>query len=125
MDIKEYHSREEMGSTNVKKAILGSAEDFKYSVSGPPSKSTSAMDEGSAVHCRLGEPHLFSRDFASKPKGMSFVSKEGKAWKAANKDKTLNDLFAEQEIRKLKITNIKNQTNRLEELFIRLTTKND
>ena len=89
MDIKEYHSREEMGSTNVKKAILGSAEDFKYSVSGPPSKSTSAMDEGSAVHCRLGEPHLFSRDFASKPKGMSFVSKEGKAWKAANKEKTI------------------------------------
>ena len=41
------------------------------------------------------------------------------------KDKTLNDLFAEQEIKKLKITNIKNQTNRLEELFIRLTTKND
>ena len=38
-------------------------------------------------------------------------------------DKTLNDLFEENEINKLKITNIKNQTNRLEELFIRLTTK--
>ena len=38
-------------------------------------------------------------------------------------DKTLNDLFEENEINKLKITNIKNQTNRLEELFIRLTSK--
>ena len=38
-------------------------------------------------------------------------------------DKTLNDLFEEKEINKLKITNIKNQTNRLEELFIRLTSK--
>ena len=26
---------------------------------------------------------------------------------------------------KIKITNIKNQTNRLEELFVRLTSKND
>jgi ABC-2 type transport system ATP-binding protein len=39
--------------------------------------------------------------------------------------KTLNDLFVEDEISKIKITNIKNQTNRLEELFIRLTSKND
>ena len=39
--------------------------------------------------------------------------------------KTLNDLFVEDEISKIKITNIKNQTNRLEELFVRLTSKND
>ncbi len=39
--------------------------------------------------------------------------------------KTLNDLFIEDEISKIKITNIKNQTNRLEELFVRLTSKND
>ena len=89
MDIKEYHARKEMGSTNMKKAIEESGEAFKYSVDGPPSASTTAMDEGSAVHCKLGEPHLFTRDFASKPKGMSFVSKEGKAWKAANKEKTI------------------------------------
>ncbi len=89
MDIKEYHLREEIGSTNIKKAIEGSGEDFLFSVNEPSSKSTSAMDEGSAVHCRLGEPHLFARDFASKPKGMSFASKEGKAWKAANKEKTI------------------------------------
>ena len=31
---------------------------------------------------------------------------------------TLNDLFVEDEISKIKITNIKNQTNRLEELFL-------
>ena len=89
MDIKEYHATGHISSTNAKKIIYGSPEDFQFSMSGVSSKSTTAMDEGSAVHCKIGEPHLFTRDFASKPKGMSFVSKEGKAWKAANKEKTI------------------------------------
>jgi len=88
MDIKEYHSTAHISSSNVKKA-LDSAKAFKHSIDGPPSKSSTAMDEGSAVHTRIGEPHLFSRDFVAKPKGMSFVTKEGKAWKAENKNKTI------------------------------------
>ncbi len=39
------------------------------------------------------------------------------------KDVALNELFANETFRELKINNIKNQTNRLEELFINLTTK--
>jgi len=39
------------------------------------------------------------------------------------KDVVLNELFANETFRELKINNIKNQTNRLEELFINLTTK--
>ena len=88
MNIFEYHFRKEISSSNVKKA-LESAKAFKYSIDGPSSKGSTAMDEGSAVHCKLGEPHLFTRNFASKPKGMSFVTKEGKAWKAENKNKTI------------------------------------
>ena len=35
----------------------------------------------------------------------------------------MNDLFEDATFKTLKITNIKNQTNRLEELFLNLTTK--
>ena len=79
MDIKKYHSTSHISSSNVKKA-LESAKAYKHSIDGPPSESTLAMDEGSAVHSKIGEPHLFNRDFVARPKGMSFVSKEGKAW---------------------------------------------
>ena len=39
------------------------------------------------------------------------------------KDTAINDLFEDATFKTLKITNIKNQTNRLEELFLNLTTK--
>ena len=39
------------------------------------------------------------------------------------KDTAMNDLFEDKTFKALKITNIKNQTNRLEELFLNLTTK--
>ena len=39
------------------------------------------------------------------------------------KDTAMNDLFEDATFKTLKITNIKNQTNRLEELFLNLTTK--
>ena len=39
------------------------------------------------------------------------------------KDTAMNDLFEDETFKALKITNIKNQTNRLEELFLNLTTK--
>ena len=88
MNIKEYHATDHLNSSSVKEA-LKSLKKYKFAIDGPPSKSTPAMDEGSAVHSKIGEPHLFARDFAVKPYGMSFVTKEGKAWKAENKGKTI------------------------------------
>jgi ABC-2 type transport system ATP-binding protein len=41
------------------------------------------------------------------------------------KDKNLNDLFKSQELEDLNVKNIRNQTNRLEELFVKLTSKNE
>ena len=41
------------------------------------------------------------------------------------KDKNLNDLFKSQELEDLSVKNIRNQTNRLEELFVKLTSKNE
>ena len=42
-----------------------------------------------------------------------------------SKDLYMNDLFNDKEISHLNIKNIRNQTNRLEELFIKLTTKDE
>ena len=81
MDIKAYHATKHLNSTSVKEA-LKSLKRYKFAIDGPSKKSTQAMDEGSAVHCRLGEPHLFTRDYVIKPHGMNFATKEGKAWKA-------------------------------------------
>ena len=39
------------------------------------------------------------------------------------KDVTINDLFDKSELRTIEVTNMKNQTNRLEELFLNLTAK--
>ena len=40
-----------------------------------------------------------------------------------SKDQNLNDLFKAKELEELNVKNIRNQTNRLEELFIKLTSK--
>ena len=39
------------------------------------------------------------------------------------KDVSMNELFENDAFKKLDVTNIRNQTNRLEELFINLTSK--
>ncbi len=41
------------------------------------------------------------------------------------KNKNLNDLFKAQELEDINVKNIRNQTNRLEELFVKLTSKNE
>lgn len=42
---------------------------------------TPATILGSAVHCALLTPELYAAQYATKPDGMSFASKEGKAWR--------------------------------------------
>lgn len=43
---------------------------------------TSAMADGKAFHAATVEPDRFAREFAPKPEGMKFSTKEGKAWQA-------------------------------------------
>lgn len=42
---------------------------------------TDATVLGTAVHCRLLTPDLYEEQYAVKPEGMSFSTKEGKAWR--------------------------------------------
>ena len=51
------------------------------------------------------------------------VLNENKFTVIVPKDVTINDLFDKNELRTVKVANIKNQTNRLEELFLNLTAK--
>lgn len=47
-----------------------------------PQKDTDAYRLGRAIHCAVLEPDRFVTDYVVKPDGMSFATKEGKAWKA-------------------------------------------
>jgi exodeoxyribonuclease VIII len=42
---------------------------------------TPATILGTAVHCALLTPDLYARQYAVKPEGMSFATKDGKAWR--------------------------------------------
>lgn len=44
-------------------------------------RETDATRLGHAVHCRLLTPSLFESTYAHKPDGMTFASKDGKAWR--------------------------------------------
>ena len=68
-----------------------SSSDLKAMRAGPPAMvpwrkanpdSSDAMKIGSAAHCAILEPEKFLGTYAHKPDGMSFSTKEGKAWKA-------------------------------------------
>lgn len=44
---------------------------------------TEATRLGTAVHCALLTPDLYARTYCVKPEGMTFASREGKAWRDA------------------------------------------
>ncbi len=58
---------------------------------GARSAPTPAMNQGSAVHARIGEPETFDKDFAIKPEGLNLGTKEGKLWKQENTGKIIID----------------------------------
>lgn len=48
---------------------------------------TAAMKNGTLVHCAIFEPDQVAARYVVKPDGMSFATKEGKAWRDANSDR--------------------------------------
>lgn len=61
---------------------------FQYAQTHPRAE-TPAMRLGTAVHLAVLQPDLFATSYAVKPEGMSFVTKEGKEWRAANSDRPI------------------------------------
>lgn len=50
---------------------------------------TEALTVGSALHCAILEPRDFESRYVMKPDGMSFATKEGKAWRESNVDRII------------------------------------
>jgi hypothetical protein len=94
-----YHARPEWGSSALKAMRKG-----------PPARvlwernaraSSDAMRFGTAVHAAFLEPLAFRDAYACKPDGMSFATKEGKAWRAEQDGKEIvsfDDYFRVQAI---------------------------
>lgn len=47
-------------------------------------RTSDAMALGTALHCLVLTPVVFEQEYAIKPVGMSFATKDGKAWREAN-----------------------------------------
>jgi hypothetical protein len=54
-----------------------------------PSEPSPYMANGTAIHLAVLEPARFASEVVAKPDGLSFVTKEGKAWREANADRII------------------------------------
>jgi len=75
-----YHASKAIGSGSIR-AYLRSPRLFHDYQMGLRPASTDALCFGIASHTRLLEPELFATTCAIKPDGLSFATKEGKAWR--------------------------------------------
>lgn len=82
MSASDYHRDPAWGSSSLKAMRRG-----------PPARvmwerehvrTSDAMALGTACHCALLTPAVYDRDYAVKPDGMSFSTRDGKAWREAN-----------------------------------------
>jgi exodeoxyribonuclease VIII len=85
MPSAAYHARPELSNT-----MMSDLKESPYHLWAnhinprrPPREATPALAFGSAFHAYVLEPDVFRERYAIKPEGMSFVNKEGKAWRDA------------------------------------------
>lgn len=82
-----YHATNAMSAGGLKRMrqspahFFGMQLDPNRPASGDP---TPAMKNGTLVHCAIFEPESLFARYVLKPEGMTFSTKEGKAWKEAN-----------------------------------------
>jgi len=81
MSFAEYHADPAWGSSDLKTFRVGPPAMVPWRrENGSPD--TDATRLGTACHARILTPDLFDATYAFKPDGMTFATKEGKAWKA-------------------------------------------
>lgn len=76
MSDTEYHATDALSSTGIRRLLISPAH---YKV---PVEPTPAMAFGTAFHLAMLQPEEYALKYVVKPEGMSFATKEGKAWKA-------------------------------------------
>lgn len=89
MPSNEYHAAKGV-SASLLKAYAVSAAHGRSAELGTAKRSDEAMAFGSACHSYVLEPEVFSLEYAMKPDGMSFATKEGKEWRAKQAKKIVS-----------------------------------
>lgn len=87
MPAETYHSIHAMSAGGLKRMRQSPAHFYGLQLDPdrpPPGEPTPAMKNGTLVHCVIFEPDQVAARYLVKPDGMSFASKEGKAWREAN-----------------------------------------
>lgn len=78
---KDYHANPALGSSLLRD-FMKSPQLYRDKVLGPvPNEETEAMRFGTLFHLAVLEPERFADEVAVKPDGLSFATKEGKAWR--------------------------------------------
>lgn len=83
-----YHSLPHLSSTGLNRFISRSPAHYRQSIK-EKTEPTAAMAFGTAVHTAILEPELFDKQYVVRPAGLLFTTKEGKAWRDANSDRTI------------------------------------
>jgi hypothetical protein len=87
-----YHAAPGVSKSQLDRMTQSPAH-FRASIDGEREPATPAMEIGTLTHLAVFQPELFGDGISHwvRPEGMSFVTKEGKAWKAAHSDKIILD----------------------------------
>lgn len=88
MSFADYLASEAYGSSDLKAFRVGPPAMVPWRRANREDD-TPATRVGSAAHCLILTPDLFSQVYAVKPAGMSFASKEGKAWRDEHGEKEI------------------------------------
>lgn len=80
LSFADYHAAPGWGSSALKAMRRGPPARVLWERNNG-SSDTAATTLGTAVHCAFITPDLYESTYAIKPEGMSFASKEGKAWR--------------------------------------------
>ena len=84
-----YHANTAIGSSDIRDYIR-SPQLFRDRQDGVmPVQETPAMRLGTLTHLAMLEPGRFAAETVAKPEGMSFATKDGKAWRDAHEGKQI------------------------------------
>lgn len=84
-DFADYKQIDAVNASSLKVLWQKSPKHYLYSLDHPRAE-TDGMRFGTAVHCAVLEPDKFAAQYVVKPLDMSFVTKEGKAWRQEQYD---------------------------------------
>lgn len=85
MSADDYHATKAMSAGGLKRMAQSPAHFYGMQLDPnrpPPGEPSPALVNGTLVHCALFEPDQVDARYVIRPEGMTFNTKEGKAWKA-------------------------------------------